>query len=147
MASPQTVTQVRSFLGFCNYYRRFISHFAEICEPLQQLTRKTTPWEWTVERHSVFENLKAIFLSRPVLLIPDYTKPFVIEADASLFATGAVLLQHDSNADEHPVGYISNSLNNAERNYQVYDRELLAILRALRQWRNYVQSSSIRTIV
>ena len=46
---PQTVTQVRSFLGFCNYYRRFISHFAEICEPLQQLTRKTTPWEWTVE--------------------------------------------------------------------------------------------------
>ena len=67
-------------------------------------------------------------------MIPDYTKPFVIEADASLFAVGAVLLQEDSNGDEHPAEYISSSLNPAERNYQTYDQEFLAILTALREW-------------
>jgi hypothetical protein len=63
--------------------------------------------------------------------ISDYKKPFIIEADASLFATGAVLLQEDSNREEHPTGFLSNSLNPAKRNYQVYDRELLVIMRAL----------------
>jgi hypothetical protein len=86
-------------------------------------------------------------VSKPVLLIPDYEKPFIIEADASLFATGAVLLQEDANGDEHPTGYLSNSLNPAERNYQVYDRELMAIIRALWEWRHYVQGSSFRVEV
>jgi len=74
-----------------------------------------TKWDWTPARYAAFERLKAAFLSRPVLLIPDYLKPFIIEADASLlFATGAVLLQEDSNGDGHPTGYLSHSLNPAE---------------------------------
>src|SRR5260370_9750596 len=76
-----------------------------------------------------------------------YTKPFVIEADASLFAAGAVLLQADTNEEEHPCGYLSKSLNPAERNYQVYDRELYTIIRALREWRHYIQGSSFRVLI
>lgn len=78
---------------------------------------------------------------------PRLHQPFIIEADASLFATGAVLLQEDSDGDEHPAGYLSLFLKPAKRNYQVYDQELHTILRALRQWQNYVQGSSFRTIV
>jgi hypothetical protein len=136
---PQNQRQVRSFIGFCNFYRRFIKDYAEFCKPLNDLLRKTTIWDWTDERHAAFEKLKAVFLSQPVLVIPDYTKPFIIEADASLFATGAVLLQEDSNGEEHPAGYLSLSLNPAERNYQVYDREFLAIIRALREWKHYIK--------
>ena len=128
---PQTITQVRSFIGFCNYYRRFIDHYSDLCQPLNELVRKTTKWEWTPRRHEAFEKLKAAFVSRPVLIILDYSKPFIIEADASLFATGAVLLQEDSNGEEHPAGYLSHSLDSAQRGYQVYDREFLAILIAL----------------
>ena len=107
---PENVTQVRSFCGFCNFYRRFIKNYADICRPLNDLMRKTEPWKWTPERQEAFETLKAAFVSQPVLVIPDYSRPFIIEADASLFATGAVLLQVDSNGDEHPAGYLSLSL-------------------------------------
>ena len=82
-----------------------------------------------------------------MLIILDYKKPFIIEADASLFVTGAVLIQEDNNGDEHPTGFLSLSLNPAERNYQVYDREFLAIIRALREWKHYVQGSSFCTII
>jgi hypothetical protein len=144
---PQDESGVRSFIGFCNYYRKFIKDYADLCKPLNDLLHKTTIWNWTDKRHASFEKLKATFVTRPVLLIPDYTKPFIIEADASLFATGAVLLQEDSNGDEHPTGYLSLSLQPAERNYQVYDRELYAIIRALREWRHYILGSSFVTII
>jgi hypothetical protein len=144
---PSNESQVRSFLGFCNFYKRFIKNYADLCKPLNDLLQKAVPFDWTTEKHEAFEKLKVAFVSNPVLLIPDYTKPFVIEADASLFATGAVLIQEDSNGDEHPTGYLSTSLNPAERNYQVYDRELYAIIRALREWKHYIQGSSFLTIV
>ena len=144
---PTNVSQVRSFIGFCNYYRRFIKNYADLCKPLNDLLKKTVPFAWTTDKHDAFERLKTAFVSQPVLSIPDHTKPFIIEADASLFATGAVLLQEDSNGEEHPAGYLSNSLNPAERNYQVYDRELYAIIRALREWKSYIQSSSFITII
>jgi hypothetical protein len=144
---PENVSQLRSFFGFCNFYRRFIDHYADLCAPLNELLRKTIVWDWTPRRHESFEKIKATFVTGPVLLIPDYTKPFIIEADASMFTTGAILLQTDSNGEEHPTGYLSSSLNSAERNYQVYDRELLAIIRALREWRHYVQGSSFLTII
>jgi len=128
---PENESQVRSFMGFCNWYQRFIDHHADLCKPINELLHKGTKWDWTPAQHAAFERLKAAFLSRPVLLIPNYSKPFIIEANASLFATGAVLLQEDSNGDEHPTGYLSHSLDPAERNYQVDDRELFAIIRAL----------------
>ena len=102
-----------------------------MCQPLNDLLKKTEQWKWNKKRQAAFEKLKAAFISQPVLIIPDYSKPFIIEADASLFATGVVLLQEDSNGEEHPAGYLSHSLSPAEHNYQVYNHEFLAILRAL----------------
>ena len=139
--APINVKGVRSFLGFCNFYRRFIGHYSEIAKPLNELTRKHTNWEWTVACQSAFDILKQKFQSAPVLLMPDISKPFVIESDASKFATGAVLRQQDVNGDWHPCGYISQTLTATEQNYQIYDRELLAIIRALETWRHYLLGS------
>ena len=142
-----TLKQLRSFLGFCNFYRRFITHYADKTAPLNVLLRKTHPWEWTSTHHVAFETMKVAFASQPVLLIPDYSKPFEIESDASLYATGAVLLQQDTNGEWHPVAFHSQSMSPTERNYQVYDRELMAIIRALRDWLCYIYGSPFTTIV
>jgi hypothetical protein len=79
--------------------------------------------------------------------MPDPARPFQIEADASKYASGAVLTQEDLNGERHPVAYLSKSFNQAERNYQVYDRELLVIVRALQEWRHYIQGSPHKTLV
>ena len=85
--------------------------------------------------------LKRRFNTAPVLLLPDKAKPFIVESDASKFAMGAVLRQADVNGDLHPCAYISQTLNLAERNYEIYDHELLGIIRALTEWRHYLEGS------
>ncbi len=81
---PENVKQLRSFLGFCNFYRRFIDHYADKTVALNVLLCKMHPWNWTTSQHSAFEVLKTAFCSKPVLLMPDFTKLFEIESDASL---------------------------------------------------------------
>ena len=88
---PTNVKGVRSFLGFSNFYRRFIGNYAEIAKPLNELTKKTKVFEWSQECQKAFDNLKKKFLEKPVLVVPDPTKPFYVESDASKWATGAVL--------------------------------------------------------
>lgn len=134
---PSNVRGVRSFLGFGNFYRRFINHFSDLAKPLNHLTKKDHKWNWTEECQSAFESLKKRFLEGPTLLMPDPSKPFLIESDTSKWATGAVLRQQDVNEDWHPCGYISNGLNPAKRNYEIYDRELLRIIRVLETWKHY----------
>ena len=85
---PTTLKQLQSFLGFCNFYRRFITHYADKTAPLNVLLQKTHPWEWTPTQHTAFKNMKVAFALQPVLLMPDYVKPFEIESDASLYAMG-----------------------------------------------------------
>ena len=80
-------------------------------------------------------------------MMPDHTKPFQIKTDASKYATGAVLTQLNSNRDRHPISFISKTLSPAERNYEIYDRELLAIIRALEEWRHYIQGSTHTSII
>ncbi|GBE87281.1 hypothetical protein SCP_1005280 [Sparassis crispa] len=141
---PTTVKGVRSFLGFGNFYRKFIANFSDIAKPLTNLTRTVAgspPFEWTTECQTAFDTLKQRFSTAPVLLLPDKAKPFIVESDASKFATGAVLRQADINGDLHPCAYISQTLNPAERNYEIYDRELLGIIRALTEWRHYLEGS------
>ena len=138
---PTTVKGVRSFLGFGNFYRRFISHYSDIARPLNDLTRKDQPWTWTEPQQQAFETLKQKFAESPVLRMPDKAKAFSIESDASKFASGAVLRQQDTNGDWHPCAYLSQSFNAAERNYEIYDRELLGIIRALTEWRHYLEGN------
>ncbi|GLB42887.1 putative retrotransposable element tf2 155 kda protein type 1-like [Lyophyllum shimeji] len=111
------------------------------------LPKKDRTWDWTTECQEAFDKLKAAFLTAPVLLMPDKTKPFVIESDASKFATGAVLRQRDINGEWHPCGYISHSFDATQRNYQIYDRELLGIIRALETWRQYLQGAPHSTVI
>ena len=145
--TPTTVKQVRAFLGFGNFYRRFIWHFSELAKPLNDLLKKDQKFEWTNECQKAFDELKKRFTEEPVLMMPDQTKPFQIESDASKYATGAVLTQLDSNGDRHPVSFISKTLSPTERNYEIYDRELLGIIRALEEWRHYIQGSPHSTVV
>uniref|UniRef100_A0A0W0FJH8 Reverse transcriptase-rnase h-integrase n=1 Tax=Moniliophthora roreri TaxID=221103 RepID=A0A0W0FJH8_MONRR len=136
--APKTIKGVRSFLGFVNFYRKFIGKYAELARPLHELTKKNTKFEWTKPRDIAFNVLKAKFLQRPILQMPDNEKPFVIEADASKWATGAVLKQLGSDGELHPCGYISHAFTATERNYEIYDRELLAITNALKAWEHYL---------
>ena len=108
------------------------------------LTKKNIHWHWDEEQQIAFEELKSEFVKAPVLRIPDDSQPFALECDSSLFATGGVLLQKDPNGEMHPCGFISQSLNPAERNYQIYDRELLAIIRGLETWEHHFLGSSHR---
>jgi len=119
--TPTTVKQIRSFLRFRNFYRKFIGHYADIARPLNDLTKKDLVWNWTDACQEVFEKLKEEFQKAPVLLMPDSMKPFIIEFYASKFATGAVIRQKDMNGDYHPCGYISHSFNATQRNYEIYD--------------------------
>jgi hypothetical protein len=112
--ASKTLKQLHSFLGFENYYRHFIQHFSDMTKPLNELLRKDTPFEWTTKRETVFNDLKKCFMTRSILLIPDQTKSFYVESDASKYATGAVLMQKDSNGDLHPCSFISQAFSSAE---------------------------------
>ncbi|KAJ3518444.1 hypothetical protein NM688_g9438 [Phlebia brevispora] len=137
---PAKVKQVQAFLGFANFYRRFIQDFAKIAKPLTTLTKKDQPWVWGEDQQNAFEALKKAFISAPILRIPDDVNPFRLATDASDFAIGATLSQKDP-TDQlwHPVAFYSKSLNVHERNYEIYDKELLAIIRALEEYRHYLE--------
>ena len=139
---PETVKQVRSFLGFGNYYRRFIQNYSDLTKPLNDLLHKDTKFIWTQAQEDAFQTLKKKFQEAPVLQMPDPSKPFQLETDASKYASGAVLRQQDANGDWHPCGYISKTFNDAEKNYEIYDRELLAIIWALTEWCHYLAGSA-----
>jgi hypothetical protein len=125
---PTTVKETRSFLGFCNFYQNFISHYSDLARPLIDLMKKDIQFSWTDACHDSFLALKDCFLHQPVLRNPDPTHQFAVATDASLITTGAVLLQTNDNGQYHPCGYLSQSLNPAEHNYQIFDRELLAVI-------------------
>ena len=133
---PNTTKQLQSFLGFCNYYRRFIKNFSIIANPLFKLTRKNALFVWTEECKSTFATLKELLTTAPVLLLPDPEKPFVLETDASHFALGCVLSQRDDQGNWHPVGYYSRTFSKSERNYSITDKELLAIITGLEEWKH-----------
>ena len=113
----------------------------DIAQPLNELLKKDQSFVWNEKCQLAFDTLKRKFTEEPVLMMPYQSKPFQIECEASKYATRAVLTQLDSNRDRHPCAYIPKTLSPAERNYEIYDRELLAVIRALEEWRHYVQGS------
>ena len=126
--TPQCVRDVRKFLGLANYYRRFVKDFAKIALPMNKLTRKDEKWRWEEEQQKAFEQLKGIFTTRPVLATPDLDKEFRVEADTSNFATGGVLSVKREDDLWRPVAFISKALNETERNYEIYDKEMLEVI-------------------
>ena len=132
--TPKKVKDVRSFLGFGNYYKDFIDNYSFLARPLHDLTKKDRRWSWDNRENDSFNTLKEKFTSYPVLRDPDQTKKFIMDCDASAFAIGAVL-SHDFKDGRHPVGFYSKSLNPTEQRYPIYERELLAIICALKAFR------------
>jgi RNase H-like domain found in reverse transcriptase/Reverse transcriptase (RNA-dependent DNA polymerase)/Aspartyl protease len=136
--TPKSVGELRSFLGFANYYRRFVLRYAERANPLHKLLKKDTAYAWGEEQAKAFQDLKAALGSTPVLLIPDMEKPFTVITDASGVAIGAILCQNHG-AGLQPVAYESRKLTQAERNYTTGEQEALAVVYALKQWRCYLE--------
>ena len=134
---PVNVTEVRSFLGLCSYYRRFIPKFADKAKPLHRLTEKGCQFVWDSDCEEAFETLKKHLTEAPVLAYPDFSKPFVLDTDASDTSIGAVLSQiHDGK--ERVVCYGSRSLTKAERKYCVTRKELLSLVFFVKNYRHYL---------
>jgi hypothetical protein len=138
---PNTVKEVQSFLGFCNFYRQFIQGYAQITTPLTALTRKEQAWVWKEEQKKAFQDLKQRFTEQPILLIFNPNEDVVIETDASDFALGACLSQKGLTGKLQPVAYWSRKFSPPELNYDVHDKELLAVVEALRKWWYYVEGT------
>lgn len=135
---PTSVTEVRRFLGFANFFRRFIERYSVMARPLEELTGRYAKFHWDLPQQSSFADLRTALLSAPVLRLADVNKPFRVVTDASDQAIGGVLLQQDEGDDWHPVAYASRRLRPEERNYHAMDRETLAVIHALRTWKLYL---------
>ncbi|KAF9800977.1 hypothetical protein IEO21_10244 [Rhodonia placenta] len=135
---PQNKKDVQKFRGFSNFYRRFIKDFAKISRPLDQLTGND-PWHWGEEEQHTFNELKQLFATTPVLVLYDPNRETRIEVDASGYATGGVLMQKQDNSKWHPIAFRSHAMDPAQRNYEIYDKEMLAIIEALTNWRHYLE--------
>lgn len=131
---PTTLKELRGFLSLSGYYRKFIKRYAIISQPLTALLKKGTLFVWTEAAEIAFQTLKTALMTAPVLALPDYTVQFVVETDACDSGIGAVLSQKG-----HPLAFVSRALGPRNKGLSVYEKEYLAILLAVQQWRSYLQ--------
>ena len=133
---PRKIKDIQSFLGFANFYRRFIPNYSKITVPLTRLTRKDIPWDFTEDCRQAFNLLEQAFTSAPILAhyVPEH--PVVVETDASDYAIAAILSQWQDGE------FFSRTLQAAELNYDTHDKELLAIFSAFKTWRHYLEGTS-----
>jgi len=133
---------MQSFLGFANFYRRFIQDYSRVARPLTELTKKTgKEWSWNPEAGAAFEELKRRFTTAAILAHFNAEKPVIIETDASDFAIGVVLSQRDEENRLHPVAFHSRKFQPAEINYEIHDKELLAVVDAFKHWSRYCEGA------
>ena len=135
---PQNRKEVQQFLGLANYYRRFVKDFALISKPLQRLTEKNAPFEWTIGCQNAFDELRKRLVSSPVLAYPDYERRFILDTDASDVGIGAVLSQVSDCGSERVIAYASRSLTRPEQRYCVTRKELLAVVEFVHHFRQYL---------
>ncbi len=146
--SPDSRKALQRFLGFANFYRRFIRNFSQLASPLTALTSPRTTFRWSDAAEAAFAKLKSRFVSTPILTTPDPSRQFVVEVDASEVGVGAVISQRSPTDDRmHPCAFLSHRLSPAERNYDIGNRELLAVKLALEEWRHWLEGSGVPFIV
>ena len=137
--TPKCVKNVQKFLGLANYYCWFIEGFVTVARPLHDLVKKDKKWEWTEKEEKAFKELKEKFTKEPVLAAPDIDKKMRMEVDASDYVTGEVLSTECEDGLWRPVAFLSKSLNETERNYEIHDKKMLAIIRGLEAWRHLLE--------
>jgi hypothetical protein len=136
---PCNTTEVRRFLGFTGYYRYFIKGYLQIVQPLLDLTKQSTTWHWGTDQQKAFDELWAKMCDKPVLMNPDPTKTFYLQTDASSSRAGAVLTQElDGSKKWKPIAYFSYTFSPAEANYNIYEKEFLAVIKAIEHWRAHL---------
>lgn len=139
---PTNVTEVQSFLGFTGWYRKFIENYAEIATPLVNLTKKSSKFIWTKLHEEAYEGIKSKFLEAPILHMPNYTKPFIIDSKSSDIAISAALYQMNG-TEKQPIAFMSAKLNTLQQKYHLVERECLSLILALEKFRLYIQGSRV----
>lgn len=135
---PRTKKDLQSFIGFCNFYRKFAQNHSSLLHPLSHLIRKDTPWVFTEQNRIDFVKIKSVFSNQIALTHPDFNRPFCIQTDASYIGLGAELFQIDNEGQRNTLSFASRSLCGAERNYTVTELELLGILFACQKFKIYI---------
>jgi hypothetical protein len=130
---PASTIELRGFLDLTGYYRKFVKDYGSIVEPLTNLLKKKQ-FMWSTKAQAAFDRLKSAISSTPVLALPDFSNPFLVETDASDIEFGAVLMQ-----DNKPVAFISKPLSVTHKSLSIYEKELLALILAVDKWRQYLQ--------
>ena len=131
---PASLKEVQSFIAFANFYHQFIKDFAKLASPLTALTKKNVAFKWETPEQHAFESIKKAFSTAPILQHFDPEKECVVETDASDYISGAVLSQPDHEGVLRPIAFLSHCHLPAECNYEIYDKELLAIICAFEEW-------------
>jgi len=141
---PRGVKDVQKFLELANYYCRFIEGFATVARPLHDLVKKDKKWDWTERQEKAFKELKERFTKEPVLAAPNIDKKMRMEVDVSDYATGGVLSMECEDNLWRPVAFLSKSLNETERNYEIHDKEMLVIIRGLETWKHLLEGAQFK---
>ena len=143
----KTIKEIRSVLGVLGYQHPFIPHYADLARPLTALTKKKNPFKWTDECRTALNTLISAVTKGLVLAQPNLVSPFFLQVDVSAFATGAILTQQDERKKHRAIAFFLKTFNKAERNYDIHDRELLAVFQGLTHWRHLLLSSPFPTTV
>jgi len=138
---PCKVKDIQSFLGFANFYWRFIHEYSAIMIPLTHLTQKGIPWVFSNDCHSTFQCLKAAFTSAPILTHWVPNAPIIVETDVSDYVISGIISICCADEEIWPVAFRLQTLTMPELNYDTHDKELLAIFEAFRSWRHYLEGS------
>ena len=140
----KNVKDMRKFLGLINYYKRFIKDFAKVARLMNVLTRKDVKWQWREEQEQAFNELKKVFTTRLVLTAPNLDKEFRVEVDILNYTTRGILSIKCSDKLWRSIIFISKSLSDIERNYEIYDKEILVVVRGLEAWRHFLEGTTTK---
>ena len=130
---PKNLKEVQAFLGFANFYQRFIQGYSQICTPLTKMTKKGQSFHWECEKRETFEKLKKKFILAPILTSFNLKRKIILKTNALDQALGSYLSQPDAERQLHPVAYCSKKFSGPELNYDVHNKELLAIVDAFEE--------------
>jgi len=145
--APRNVTEVQKFMGFANFYQRFIQGFSSLTLPIQVLTHNRVMWNWSEQCEKAFLELKSKFTTAPILCYYHPERKKQIETDASNLCKVAILFQYKPDRRWHPPSYYNKRFLPAELNYDVHDKEMVVIVNCFQEWRHFLMGAPEKIVV